>query len=78
MSATPAQDFDTVVMKFGGSSVADAEKVRRVARRLVAAKERGLRVVRLARGRRSLPAAALNGFRHGPAMIQGASSKKQS
>jgi aspartate kinase len=45
MSATPAPDFDTVVMKFGGSSVADAEKVRRVARRLVAAKERGLRVV---------------------------------
>ena len=45
MTATPAHDFDTVVMKFGGSSVADAEKVRRVARRLVAAKERGLRVV---------------------------------
>ena len=37
--------FDTVVMKFGGSSVADAEKVRAVARRLVEAKERGLRVV---------------------------------
>jgi aspartate kinase len=37
--------FDTVVMKFGGSSVADAEKIRNVARRLVAAKERGLRVV---------------------------------
>jgi aspartate kinase len=45
MSATPAHDLHTVVMKFGGSSVADAEKVRRVARRLVAAKEQGLRVV---------------------------------
>ncbi len=45
MTAAPAHDFDTVVMKFGGSSVADAEKVRRVARRLVAAKEQGLRVV---------------------------------
>jgi aspartate kinase len=38
-------DFDTVVMKFGGSSVADPEKVRNVARRLVEAKQRGLRVV---------------------------------
>jgi aspartate kinase len=37
--------FDTVVMKFGGSSVADAAKVKNVAARLVAAKERGLRVV---------------------------------
>ena len=45
MFDSPAPDFATVVMKFGGSSVADAEKVRRVARRLVAAKERGLRVV---------------------------------
>ena len=41
--ATPA--FDTIVMKFGGSSVADAEKVKNVAQRLVQAKERGLRVV---------------------------------
>jgi aspartate kinase len=32
-------------MKFGGSSVADADKVRNVARRLVAAKQRGLQVV---------------------------------
>ncbi len=38
-------DFDTVVMKFGGSSVADPEKIKHVAHRLVAAKERGLRVV---------------------------------
>ena len=37
--------FDTVVMKFGGSSVADADKVRGVARRLVEAKRSGLRVV---------------------------------
>jgi aspartate kinase len=41
----PQPAFDTVVMKFGGSSVADAEKVRAVAQRLVEAKERGLRVV---------------------------------
>ena len=41
--AAPA--FDTIVMKFGGSSVADAEKVKNVAKRLVVAKERGLRVV---------------------------------
>ena len=32
-------------MKFGGSSVADPDKVRNVARRLVQARERGLRVV---------------------------------
>jgi aspartate kinase len=38
-------DFDTVVMKFGGSSVADPDKIRNVARRLVEAKQRGLRVV---------------------------------
>ncbi len=36
---------DTVVMKFGGSSVADADKVRHVATRFVAAKRRGLNVV---------------------------------
>ena len=38
-------DFDTVVMKFGGSSVADPAKIQHVARRLVEAKQRGLRVV---------------------------------
>ena len=27
MAARPEHDFDTVVMKFGGSSVADAEKI---------------------------------------------------
>ncbi|MDX6513528.1 MAG: aspartate kinase [Gaiellaceae bacterium] len=36
---------NTVVMKFGGSSVADAEKLKSVARRLVAAGEGGNRVV---------------------------------
>jgi aspartate kinase len=55
MSATqleplPAVDLDgspsgTVVMKFGGSSVADPEKLRAVAARLVAAHEAGHRVV---------------------------------
>ena len=37
--------FDTVVMKFGGSSVADPEKIRHVAQRFVEAKRRGLNVV---------------------------------
>jgi aspartate kinase len=41
MSARPA----TVVMKFGGTSVADAERVRRAAERIVQAKESGCRVV---------------------------------
>jgi aspartate kinase len=36
---------ETVVMKFGGSSVDGPDEIRRVARRLVAARERGLRVV---------------------------------
>ena len=36
---------DTVVMKFGGSSVADPERIRDVAERLVAAREGGRRVV---------------------------------
>ena len=40
-----APAFDTVVMKFGGSSVADPEKIRHVARRFVDAKRRGLNVV---------------------------------
>src|SRR5918997_1357912 len=35
----------TLVMKFGGTSVADPEKIRRVAQRLVAAKRAGGRVV---------------------------------
>jgi aspartate kinase len=35
----------TVVMKFGGTSVADSARIKEVARRLVAARERGHRVV---------------------------------
>src|SRR3954454_2979402 len=35
----------TVVMKFGGTSVADAERLKRAARRIVATKEEGNRVV---------------------------------
>jgi aspartate kinase len=43
--AEPVARIGTVVMKFGGTSVADPEKIRRCAARLVAAQERGLRVV---------------------------------
>ncbi|MDQ3067824.1 MAG: hypothetical protein M3R12_11865, partial [Actinomycetota bacterium] len=50
--AVPAVDADaeaphvgTVVMKFGGTSVGDPDKLRRVASRLVAAREDGHRVV---------------------------------
>ena len=50
--AVPAVERDgeaarlgTVVMKFGGTSVADPEKLKNVARRLVAAREAGARVV---------------------------------
>jgi len=35
----------TIVMKFGGTSVADAERIKRAARRIVAQKEQGRRVV---------------------------------
>jgi aspartate kinase len=45
MEAAPAPATQTVVMKFGGSSVADPDKIRHVARRLVEARERGVRVV---------------------------------
>jgi len=40
-----APSLHTVVMKFGGTSVADADKLKSVARRLVAARESGARVV---------------------------------
>ena len=40
-----AQPQGTLVMKFGGTSVADPEKLRNVARRLVSARESGSRVV---------------------------------
>jgi aspartate kinase len=36
---------ETVVMKFGGTSVADAERLKRAARRIVAKREQGSRVV---------------------------------
>ncbi len=42
---SPSPPSGTVVLKFGGSSVADPEKIRGVARRLVTAQERGNRVV---------------------------------
>lgn len=45
MAAQEQPGYDTVVMKFGGSSVADAEKIKVVARRMVEMRERGFRVV---------------------------------
>jgi aspartate kinase len=45
MSARPEPLSDTVVMKFGGSSVADPDKIKHVARRLADAREQGRRVV---------------------------------
>jgi aspartokinase len=45
LEQSPAPAPGTVVMKFGGSSVADPEKVKLVARRFVEAKRRGLHVV---------------------------------
>jgi aspartate kinase len=41
----PLPQGATVVMKFGGTSVADTDKVKKVARRLVAARDEGQRVV---------------------------------
>ncbi|HEU4735836.1 MAG TPA: aspartate kinase, partial [Solirubrobacterales bacterium] len=41
----PEQGSNTVVMKFGGSSVAGAEQIKRAARRIVAAREAGKRAV---------------------------------
>src|ERR671910_1152939 len=43
--AAPEARLGTLVMKFGGTSVADPEKIRRVAERLVASKKAGTRVV---------------------------------
>src|SRR5438105_14213363 len=37
--------MDLIVMKFGGTSVADAERIKRAARRIVETRERGSRVV---------------------------------
>jgi aspartate kinase len=44
---------ETVVMKFGGTSVANAERVKRAARRIVATRERGKRVVAVVSARGS-------------------------
>ncbi len=41
----PAHIPDVVVMKFGGTSVADAERIKRAAKRIVEKRERGARVV---------------------------------
>ncbi|HEU4944682.1 MAG TPA: aspartate kinase [Solirubrobacterales bacterium] len=41
----PDQGTNTVVMKFGGTSVAGAEQIKRAARRIVAAREAGKRAV---------------------------------
>ena len=43
--AVPGSLAQTVVMKFGGSSVADAERIKRAAGRIVAAREEGNNVV---------------------------------
>jgi aspartate kinase len=43
--ATHARGRDLVVMKFGGTSVGDTQKIKDVARRLAAAREAGYRVV---------------------------------
>jgi aspartate kinase len=40
-----APDSEIVVMKFGGTSVAGADDIRRAARRIVAARDQGMRVV---------------------------------
>ena len=45
LAEPPAPHAGTVVMKFGGTSVADTERLKAVARRLVAAREDGNRVV---------------------------------
>jgi aspartate kinase len=45
MNAVPEARDETVVMKFGGSSVADPDKIKHVAERLVEARGRGARVV---------------------------------
>jgi aspartate kinase len=45
MSTQPDSGAGTVVMKFGGSSVADPAKIKHVAQRLVDARARGVRVV---------------------------------
>jgi aspartate kinase len=43
--AMPMSGTDTLVMKFGGTSVADAERIKRAAQRIVSRKEAGTNVV---------------------------------
>ena len=43
--ATQPKSAEIVVMKFGGTSVAGAEQIKRAAGRIVAAREQGKRVV---------------------------------
>jgi aspartate kinase len=45
MTSAPGSSTPTLVMKFGGTSVGDPDRIRGVARRLVEARERGVRVV---------------------------------
>ena len=45
MPDATSQLGQTVVMKFGGTSVADADRIKRAAERIVAAREAGNRVV---------------------------------
>ena len=45
MTSAHPLEFETVVMKFGGTSVADAERIKRAARRIVQAANDGSRVV---------------------------------
>ena len=45
MTPLPSERTQRVVMKFGGSSVADPEKIKNVARQIAAAHERGFEVV---------------------------------
>ena len=40
-SASLGREMALIVQKYGGSSVADADKIRNVARRIAAAKEKG-------------------------------------
>src|SRR5579871_1549418 len=45
MSTASTTPTETIVMKFGGTSVADAERIKRAARRIVSQREQGKRVV---------------------------------
>ena len=65
-----------VVMKFGGTSVGDTEKLQRVARRLVAAREAGNRVVgrRLRDGRHDRRAARRSRIRSPPTRSRASST----